>query len=307
MSQISQADFARTTLPMVNTWIQVGLEKNRFNDIKESLGFKVEKTDSPVVEDMFYSGMGTLRQVSDGEAGEYDRLRQLYAARYRIANYRLMISITENMIADGKALALVEKQAKGFGRASIETHNVMCANILNRAFSSSYTGADGKELCATDHPTSVGVSNSNELASPTALSEAALEQMFIEMGDIVDDRGLKLNVKPKKLIVPRDLIFTATRILSNIDRPATADRDINALVKLNMFPGGVVQCDYLTSATAYFVETTEDEDGLKFFERKPLTLSNEPHFSTDSVMFKAHERFGLGWSQPFQIFGTAGA
>ena len=33
---------------------------------------------------------------------------------------------------------------------------VKAANVLNNAFDSNFTGGDGKELCATDHPIIAG-------------------------------------------------------------------------------------------------------------------------------------------------------
>ena len=74
-----------------------------------------------------------------------------------------------------------------------QTKQVKAANVLNNAFSSSYVGGDGKELCATDHPTVANVDLSNELSVSADLNETSLEQALIDIANFRDERNLKIN------------------------------------------------------------------------------------------------------------------
>jgi hypothetical protein len=128
------------------------------------------------------------------------------------------------------------------------------------------------------------------------------------MSDIRNDRGLRIDIAPTSLIVPRALRFEAHRILNSTLQPFTADNTANALKDMNVYSGGIVVWDYLTDADAFFVLTSENPgNGLKMFTRKNLTLTNDTHFDTDNVKFKGHARFSVGWTDPRGIFGSPGA
>jgi hypothetical protein len=187
-----------------------------------------------------------------------------------------------------------------------QTKETVAANVYNRAFNSSYTGGDGKELCATDHPNVAGGTWSNELTTAADLSEAALEQAIIDMMAWTDDRGLLIAAMPEKLIIPPELVFEAERILETPLRVGTADNDVNALKNLGKFRGGVTVNHYLTDADAWFIRTNV-ANGMKHFERKADSFAEDNDFDTDNAKFKASARYSFGWSDPRGIFGSPGA
>jgi hypothetical protein len=78
------------------------------------------------------------------------------------------------------------------------------ANVYNRAFNSSYTGGDGSVLCVSTHSTIAG-NQSNVLTASADLSEASLEDMCVKIMNAVNERGLKISLMPKSLIVPTAL------------------------------------------------------------------------------------------------------
>ncbi len=177
---------------------------------------------------------------------------------------------------------------------------------MNNAFSSSFVGGDGKELCATDHPTVGNETQRNELSVASDLNETSLEQSLIDIAAFEDERGLKINAQARKLIIPTALQFVADRLLETPGRVGTADNDINALRNMGMVPEGYTVNHYLTDTDAFFI-MTDVPNGLKHFTRSPMATSMDADFDTGNSRYKARERYSFGVSDPLGIFGSPGA
>ena len=182
------------------------------------------------------------------------------------------------------------------------TKNIKGAAVLNNAFDSTFAGGDGKELCATDHPTLAGTF-SNELSTASDLNETSLEQALIDIAAFTDERGLKIAAKGTKMIIPSALQFTAERLMKSQGRTGTADNDINAVGSMGMIPQGYVVNHYLTDTDAFFIKT-DVPNGLKMFVRAPIKTAMEGDFETGNVRYKARERYSFGFSDPRGIFGS---
>lgn len=298
-STISRAEWARLLVPAVSTIL--GGSYTDYPEVYKQV-FDVRQSDQATEELLVMSGLGLLEAVAEGGQFANDRMRQLYSINFSHAKYGKMLSITQEMLDDGKAVKILEKQAKGLKRSAMETKNKVAMDILNN--STTNTGADGVSLISASHPSSAG-NQSNRLAVDADLSEASIEQSFIEMASILDDRGVRIQVMPKKLIVPRSLCFEAARILESDGRVGTSNNDINAL-KMKKVIDQVVVIDHLTSADAYHFITNVD-DGLIMYERKALGIDSEPHFAADAIQFRASMRFSVGWGDWRGVFGSPGA
>jgi len=182
---------------------------------------------------------------------------------------------------------------------------VKAANVLNRAFNSSFTGGDGLELCSTAHVIVSGTEQ-NELSTASDLNETSLEQAMIDIAALTDERGLKIAAKGMKMIIPSALQFTAERLMKSVGRVGTADNDINAVKNMGMVPQGYVVNHYLTDTDAFFIKT-DVPNGLKHFTRAPIKTAMEGDFETGNVRYKARERYSFGWSDWRGIFGSPGA
>jgi len=161
-------------------------------------------------------------------------------------------------------------------------------------------------LCATDHALVNGGSNSNRPTVGADLNETSLEAAVIQIGQWTDERGLKIATQPKKLIIPSDLQFVATRLLETEGRVGTADNDINALSNNGSVPGGYTVNHYLTDNNAWFL-TTDIPNGMKHFVRAKMATSMDADFDTGNSRYKARERYSFGVSDPLGIFGSPGA
>ena len=182
---------------------------------------------------------------------------------------------------------------------------VKAANVLNRAFNSSYTGGDGLELCSTAHVIVAGTEQ-NELSTAADLNETSLEQAMIDIAALTDERGLKIAAKGMKLIIPSALQFTAERLMKSVGRTGTADNDINAIASMGMVPQGYVVNNFLSDTDAWFLKT-DAPNGMKMFVRAPIKTAMEGDFDTGNVRYKARERYSFGFSDPRGIFGSPGA
>jgi hypothetical protein len=117
---------------------------------------------------------------------------------------------------------------------------------------------------------------------------------------------LKIALIAKKLVVPKELQFTAERLMKSTLRTATADNDINAIKSMGLIPDGFVVNHYLTDVSAWFL-LTDAPNGLKMFQRAPIRTAFEGDFDTGNVRYKARERYSFGWSDPRGIYGSPGA
>jgi len=299
---ISRAQLVKELEPGLNALF--GLEyKNYANE--HSQIFDTENSDRAFEEEVMLSGFGNAGVKPEGSSVNYDSATETFTARYTHETLALAFSITEEAIEDNLYDRLASRYTKALARSMANAKQVKAANVLNRAFNSSYTGGDGLELCSTAH-TIVSGTEQNELSTAADLNETSLEQAMIDIAALTDERGLKIAAQGRKMIVPSALQFTAERLLKSVGRTGTADNDISAVVSMNVIPQGYVVNHYLTDTDAWFVKT-DVPNGLKHFVRAPIKTAMEGDFDTGNVRYKARERYSFGWSDWRCIFGSPGA
>jgi len=300
---MNRAQFARQLLEGINTIF--GMEYREYPELWRQ-SFEVSRSRKAYEEDVLNIGLGLARVKPEGQGIEYDGGREAWTKRYQHETIALGFVLTEEAIDDNLYGSLSSKYAKGLARSLQQTKEIKGHAIWNNAFDSNYVGGDGKELLATDHPLAYGGTFANELSTPADLSETALEDAIIRIKDFVDDRGLRINAMPKKLIVPNTLMFTAERILKSSLRPGTADNDVNATKSLGYFSTGFAATPYLTDPDAWFI-VTDVQDGLKHMVRKNVQRGQEGDFDTGNFKYKATERYAFGWTDPRGAFGSPGS
>jgi phage major head subunit gpT-like protein len=233
-------------------------------------------------------------------------MHQGFLTRYTHAEFAGGFKITQIAMEDDQYGVLGEKGAQRLARGEKQTRETVAWLIFNRAFNSSFVGGDAKELLATDHPNAGGAGGTyaNELAVAADISEAALEQSCIDIGKYLDDRGLKMAVKPQKIIVPIDLDFEVNKIMKTEYEVGTANNTVN--IVRSRFPGGVMVSHWLTDTDAWFI-STDVPHGLKFFERRAPKFETDNDWDTDNAKFKVSTRYSVGWTNPKALFGSPGA
>jgi len=299
---ISRAQLVKELEPGLNALF--GLEyKNYANEHSQIV--ETENSDRAFEEEVMLSGFANAGVKPEGSAVNYDAAQETFTARYTHETLALAFSITEEAIEDNLYDRLASRYTKALARSMANAKQVKAANVLNRAFNSSYTGGDGLELCSTAHVIISGTEQ-NELSTAADLNETSLEQAMIDIAALTDERGLKIAAQGRKMVVPSALQFTAERLLKSVGRTGTADNDISAVVSMNVIPQGYVVNHYLTDTDAWFIKT-DVPNGLKHFVRAPIKTAMEGDFETGNVRYKARERYSFGWSDWRGVCGSPGA
>ena len=249
-------------------------------------------------------GFGAAPQLPDGTPVTYQQGGVLFLQRYVYKVYGLAFALTKVLVEDGDHIRLGQVYARHLAQSLVETKELLCANILNTAFNSSYPGGDGVSLINTAHPI-VNGTFSNQLATAANLSQTSLEQMLIQIRQAVDNNGKKIRLVPRQLVVAPGNIFQAEVLLKSVLRTGNANNDINPVKSIGLLDEGAAVLSRLTNASAWWVQTDAPE-GMKLLMRRRLEKTMEGDFETDSMRYKATERYIPGFTDPRAMFGTAG-
>ena len=296
---ISRAQLLKELVPGLNALF--GLEYNRYPEEWKEI-FDVETSERAFEEEQKLAGFGLARTKNEGSSVSFDNAQEVWTARYTHETIALGFSITEEAMEDNLYDSLSTRYTKALARSMAYTKDIKGAAILNNGFTT-YQSGDGVTLFNTSHPTVIGQVNANAPATAIDLNETAIEAMTIQIAGWVDERGLLLAAKPKKLIIPPNLMFVAERLVKSKYRVGTTDNDISAMVSMNTIPEGFAVNHFLTAPYAWFVKT-DVPDGLKHFERSPLKTSSEEDFVTSNYLYKARSRYSFGVSDCLGIWGT---
>jgi len=299
---ISRAQLLKELLPGLNALF--GLEYARYGEEHKEI-FTTETSERSFEEETKLSGFSAAPVKNEGSAIAYDNAQEVFTARYNHETIALGFSLTEEAIEDNLYDSLSSRYTKALARAMAYTKQTKAAAVINNGFSASYPGGDGQPLFSTVHPLVSGGVNSNTSATNADLNETALENAVIQIAGWTDERGLLIAAKPRKLIVPPNLMFVATRLLETELRVSTADNDINAIKNMGAVPEGYTVNHFLTDPNGYFL-LTDVPNGLKHFVRSPLANSMDGDFDTGNVRYKARERYSFGWSDPLGVWGSQG-
>jgi len=296
---ISRSQLLKELLPGLNALF--GLEYAKYGEEHKEI-YEDETSDRSFEEETKLSGFGAAPTKQEGAAIEYDTAQEAFTARYTHETIAMGFSITEEAIEDNLYDSLSGRYTKALARAMAYTKQVKAAAILNNAFDTNHVYGDGVTLVNTAHPLVSGGQNSNSLGA-VDLNETSLENAVIQIGKRTDERGLLISARPKKLIIPSDLQFVATRLLETEGRVGTADNDLNTIKTNGVVPEGYTINHYLTDTSNWFL-TTDIPNGLKHFTRAKMTTGMDADFDTGNSRYKARERYSFGVSDPLAITGS---
>ena len=250
-------------------------------------------------------GFGAAPELPDGTAVTYQSGGVLFLARYVYRVYGLAFALTKVLVEDGDHISIGRTYAEHLARSLIETKETLGANILNYSFNASYPGGDGVSLVNTAHPIANGQTFSNQLTTAAALSQTSLEQMLIQIRQAVDNNGKKIRLVPRQLVVAPGNVFQAEVLLKSVLRAGNANNDINPVKSIGLLDEGAAVLSRLTSPTAWWVQTDAPE-GMKLLMRRRLEKTMEGDFETDTMRYKATERYDVGFTDPRAMYGTPG-
>ncbi len=250
-------------------------------------------------------GFGAAPQLPDGTPVTYQQGGVLFLKRYVYSVYGLAFALTKVLVEDGDHIRIGQVYAKHLAQSLIETKETLCANVLNNAFTGgAFAGGDGVALNSSSHPI-VNGTFSNLLTTAANLSQTSLEQMLIQIRQAVDNNGKKIRLVPRQLVVAPGNVFQAEVLLKSVLRSGNANNDINPVKSIGLLDEGAAVISRLTSPTAWWVQTDAPE-GMKLMMRRGLEKTMEGDFETDSMRYKATERYDVGFTDPRAMYGTPG-
>ena len=301
---ISRAQLVKELEPGLNALF--GLEYKRYDNESAEI-YVTESSDRAFEEEVMLSGFANADVKAEGQGVSYDTAQETYTARYTMETIALAFAITEEAIEDNLYDRLASRYTKALARSMSNAKQVKAAVPLNNGLPSvaTFKTGDAVSLFSTNHTTIQGAC-SNTLTTQADLNETSLEQALIDIAAMTDERGLKIAARGVKMIVPSANQYQAERLLKSQGRTQTADNDINAINSMGMIPQGYRVNHFLNDSDSFYI-ITDVPNGMKHFERTPLTTSMEGDFDTGNVRYKARERYVFGVSDYRGIYGVEGA
>jgi hypothetical protein len=299
---ISTGNHPKALWPGVRAWFGVGYGEHpeECRDL-----FETSTSTQAWEEDVMTSGFPLAPVKRESSPRSYAGNAQVYTARYTHVAYSLGFIVTFEERINNLYKKLANQRAKSLGFSMRQTKENVAANVYNRATNGTYLGGDGVVLLSASHPSAAG--NWSNILNPAAdISEAALEDLMIQIMGATDHNGLKIGLMGQSLHIPRQLFYEANRIMKSTLQVKTGDNTINALKATNALPGGIKMNHYFTDADQFFIRTN-CPDGMKHYQRHKIDLEQDNDFDTKNAKAGSYDYYSFGWSDPRGVYGSPGA
>ena len=268
--------------------------------------FDQEDSNKAYEQDVQVTGFGLAPVKGQGAPVTYDTEVQGIVTTYQHIAYALGYIVTYEELRDNLYEEVSMRRAKANAFSINQTIENVGAFLYNNAFSSTYyTTGDGMPLISTGHKNATGGTYSNALSPAADLSEAALEDLTIQIMGTQNDRGLLINIMPRSLIIPRQEWYNANRILKSVLQSNTTSNNINVLKATNAFPEGIKMNHYLTAPHAWFIRTNCPNGMTMFWRDRPM-FDQDNDFDTKNAKAATYMRFSVGATDPRGLFASNG-
>lgn len=281
-------------------------------DMMYSKIFRSIKSDKAFEEMLTLVGTTALTEKREADNIATDDIAQGLVVQIIPAVYAKMVIVSDELLKNYLyAPKIPEIIGMNLAKSKRDTIETVAHGVINNGFSTvsaggMYNNPDGVALFSASHKLQkTGGTFSNIISAD--LSGAVVEQLCTQIVNWTDDAGIKLNIKPKKLLVPPALYYDAVRMLDSQLQPGGADNDVNALRTaegLELLP----RDPYLSDTDSYFILTSENDSqhGLVLVERDNIELSSQDGFDNMTQKFRLATWFGAGYGDPRCIAGSQG-
>lgn len=266
--------------------------------------FRQDSSDKQYEEMVELTGFGLAPVKPQAQATSYDSETQGDVSRSTHVAYSLGYIVTREELDDCQYEVVSKRRSQALAFSSRQTKENVGANVINRAFNSNFVGGDGVELISASHVTKTGL-QSNHLSPAADFSETSMEDLIIQIMGATNSRGLKINLMPKKLHVPRQLWFEANRVYRSVLQNDTANNAVNVLNATNAIPDGIFVNHYFTDVDAFFL-TNGIPSGLTCYNRIANQFTMDNDFDTENAKAKFYERYSFTWGDWRDIYGSPG-
>lgn len=263
-----------------------------------------EDSDRAYEEDVQITGFGLAPVKPQGDGISFDSEVQGPVSRYTPIAYALGYIVTYEELKFNLYEQVSMRRAKANAFSMNQTIENVAAFLYNNAFVTTYfTTGDGVALISTAHVNTTGGTYSNELSPSADLSEAALEDLCIQIMGTETDRGLLISLMPESLHIPRQEWFNANRILKSVLQSDSANNNINVLKATNAFPKGIKLNQFFTNASYWFVRTN-CMNGMQMFWAERPNFSQDNDFDTKNAKAASYMLFSVGCTDPRALFAS---
>lgn len=268
--------------------------------------FKEKKSKKHAEYDLEVRGVGRFREKGEEEDIFEDDIEEKYKTTYTHVEYANSVPISYAQVQD-QLYGLIEENVGELGDAALDTQYFNAFSIFRNAFSASFLGADGKALCADDHPRDYGGTLDNKIT--TKLSVGALEDMIQKLAEQKSHSKRSITNVPHILLVTPRLYPLAVQITGAESIPLSANNGPNVFsAKYNIF---VKQTQYIGTSEGgsddYFFLIGKRNKLKRYIRQKLMTWVTPWNQSRKMTTFyNAYYRESYGWSSPIGIIGSDG-
>lgn len=251
------------------------------------------------------SGFAVAGLKDQGDSVGFSRLTQGVQKEYVHLTYGTGAIITREMMEDDQ-YGFINQIPRLLSEALVRTEETVATAVLNNAFDTSIVGADGLCLVNSAHTNSgsSGGTWSNTPSVAVDLTQTSLESAFTDVLNLRDANNQRLDYRPKQIIVSRGDFFNAQKILKTQYKTGSADNDVNIISELGL---ELVVTNYLTDQDAWFLRMGIP-NGLTFYNRRNADMERDnDRVGTQNLAIVTTKRFSVGWTDPRDIYGSAGA
>lgn len=267
---------------------------------------KRQETDSVI------AGAGTFPTKPEGNPPAIDSMEEAYTKVFIHDTYALALIITWEARRDNlypQTLRMGEELGKSAGY----TQSVNAMDPFNSPTSTTpglYT-AEGTAypLLSTAHFLKTGNTWSNRFAVATSLDIVSLEAALTSFRtNMVDQRGRKVSITPKWLMVAPDNMMVAERLLGTTrGRPGGQLNDVNPTK--NLYPGlEPLVMDHLSQGGGWFLMAGKSDTEFVYFERETFDSATEtPGDGSRNMIQTGYFRCSYGSASPVGVYGSPSA
>lgn len=276
--------------------------------------FKTLKSDKNFEIDQSVGGLGRAQIKDQGNSVNVDSFSQGYSPKYPNITVANSYWATMESVED-ELYNIFNKGAKNLAFSMEQAKEQIGANVFNNGFDSGFTmvDGDGQPLFSTSHPLGPQDNDTfaNTLTVATSLSRTAVEEVCTQIRRLPDSRGLRINLKGNRLVVPPELEYQACRITDSVLEPDTGNNAVNAINHraskgYGMLKDGYFVYDYLENAFNWFITIDNCPSGLTHFQRRNVEFEQDNAFTNMNIGYMASERYSFGWSDARGCFGVQG-
>ncbi|RAV22207.1 Mu-like prophage major head subunit gpT family protein [Paenibacillus contaminans] len=229
-------------------------------------------------------------EMSEGEVASFE-------AQRRDKGYTVTWELTKDDLYGVLGGRGVGGSAKQLARGLRNTLERDAANVLNNGFAN--TGYDGAALFSNSHPL-VDSSSVGDNLTTGALTPGNLKLGQTLMRNQVNQAGIKIQARAKRLITGPDLEFTALEITKSTNQAFEMSNTKNVIEGLLPIVMDEIDGD------SWFLQDPNIDNLLFLFRERPWYDSQKLQKSVDFFMF-GFTRYDVGYCDYLGLVGSQGA